>query len=88
MADGPELSLQALGAIAILAGPGLRSVLIPALRSIMRILHFDQFEVKKRSLATRPDTGAHEVPHAVFILMCRSGRQALRRLRLTTSNPW
>jgi hypothetical protein len=54
----------------------------------MRILHFDQFEVKKRSLATRPDTGAHEVPHAVFILMCRSGRQALRRLRLTTSNPW
>ena len=39
------LSLQTLGAIAGLAGPGLRSVLVPALLAVVRVLHLDQIEV-------------------------------------------
>jgi hypothetical protein len=66
----------------------------------MRILHFDQFEVKKRSLATRPDTGAHEVPHAVFILcaaavarrlvvseMCVEASRLVRQVRAFLADP-
>src|ERR1700683_1651169 len=40
-----QLSLQTRRAIAVLAGPGLRSVVVPALAAVMRILHLDQFEV-------------------------------------------
>jgi hypothetical protein len=122
IADSRELSLQTLGAVAVLAGPGLRSVLISAPRSVMRILNLDELEVlfpvgplfcegcrakadlnpagravcakagvlhvpqifaagdralaegsvfnrlEKRLFAAWPDTGAHQVPHAVPIL--------------------
>jgi hypothetical protein len=43
--DRHQLSLQALRAIAGLAGPRLGSVIIPALPAIMRVLHLDQIEV-------------------------------------------
>ena len=40
-----QLSLQAMRAIAIPASPRLRSVLVPALPAVVRILHLHQFEV-------------------------------------------
>src|SRR5580704_14555784 len=40
-----QLSLQAMRAIAIPAGPRLRSVLVSAPPAVVRILHLHQFEV-------------------------------------------
>src|SRR5580704_11147940 len=45
IAESRQFSLQTLSAAAGLAGPRLRSVLIPALPAIMRVLHLDQIEV-------------------------------------------
>src|SRR5579862_642503 len=45
IAESRQLPFQTLGAIAVLAGPRLRSVLIATLPAIVRILDLDQLEV-------------------------------------------
>ena len=45
LAESGELALQALGAIAVLAGPGFGAVVVATVAAVMRVLHFDEIEV-------------------------------------------
>jgi hypothetical protein len=45
LAEAGKLALQALRAIAVLASPEFRTVVIPALPAVVRILHFGQLEI-------------------------------------------
>src|SRR6266852_2493950 len=45
LAQRPQLVLQPFGAITVLADPRLRTVVVPALSSIMRVLYAGELEI-------------------------------------------